>query len=172
VGHPADRQGTSLEKSVEPNSDTIHSVIGVRQSSLTTKLCWGPLALLVGVALSLAACSSGPSSYRGSLPQIQNQTPVATTVEWFKAVNNQNAPLALAHFAIAERGQMEWSQWGPPFWHLRCNLQSGGTTSAVVYCSFATINDPDTGMSNTSFWMVDLKRAPPGPWLITGYGQG
>jgi len=106
------------------------------------------------------------------LPKIQVQSPVETTVAWFTAVNDQNAPLALAHFAPAAREQMEWSQWGQPFRHLRCSLQSATTSTAVVGCSFATINDPDTGMDNDSAWSVDLQRAQSGPWLINNYGEG
>jgi hypothetical protein len=106
------------------------------------------------------------------LPQIRVQSPVKTTVAWFKAVNDQNAPLALAHFAAAERDQMEWSQWGPPFQHLRCNLQSGTSSSAIVYCSFSPITDASTGMSGDASWDVYLQREASGRWLINNCGQG
>jgi hypothetical protein len=125
------------------------------------------------VVLSFAACSTRPSSYSGSLPQIEVQSPVNTTVAWFKALNDQNASLALAHFVPADRGMMRWSQWGPPFNHLRCSLraQTSGD-QADVRCTFDDINDPDTGMSNVSFWDVYLQREPSGRWLINNYGQG
>jgi hypothetical protein len=80
--------------------------------------------------------------------------------------------LALAHFVPADRKMMQWSSWGPPFTHLRCSLRGGGATTAVVYCTFDEINDPDMGMSNTSFWNVYLQRESSGRWLITNYGQG
>ena len=164
--------GHVSERFLPAQTDTIRSVIGVRQSSHRVIVRWAAIASLVSAALGLTACSSGPASYSGPLPQIQVQSPVETTVAWFKAVDDQNAPLALAHFAAAERDQMEWSQWGPPFRDLHCKLQSGTAASAVVYCSFAMINDPDTGMSNTSFWTVDLQHEPSGQWLINSYGQG
>jgi hypothetical protein len=113
----------------------------------------------------LASCGSGP------LPHIASEPPVATTLSWFSAVNRHNMPLALAHFLPADRGQMEWSQWGPPFTHLHCSLSSGTAKDAHVYCTFDKINDPDTGMSNVSFWSVYLQRDSSGRWLINGYGQ-
>lgn len=113
-----------------------------------------------------------PTSLHGGLPSIAVQSPVATTLSWFAAVNANNKPLALAHFAAADRDQMEWSSWAPRFKHLRCSQESGSATSADVTCTFDEINDPDAGMSNTTFWDVYLQRVPPGPWLINGYGQG
>ena len=44
-----------------PDSDTIHSVIGVRRASQTSGIRWGAFVFLVGVALSLTVCPSGPS---------------------------------------------------------------------------------------------------------------
>jgi hypothetical protein len=41
-----------------------------------------------------------------------------------------------------------------------------------VECDFDTINDPQAGMSNESFWDVYMQRSPPVPWLINNYGQG
>ena len=158
--------------SSNPDSDTIHSVIGVRRASQTSGVRWGAFAFLVGVALSLTACSSGPASYSGPLPQIQVQSPVETTIGWFKAVDDRNAPLALAHFAAAVRDQMKWSSWGPPFTHLHCSPQSESAKEAEVDCTYAEINDPSTGMSNQDFWDVYLQREPSGRWLINNYGQG
>jgi hypothetical protein len=79
---------------------------------------------------------------------------------------------AVEHFAPAERGMMGWSTWGPPFTHLHCALTFETSTKAAVLCTFTDINDPDTGMSNVSFWSVDLQRNHAGPWLINNYGQG
>lgn len=160
------------EHSSNPDSDTIHSVIDVRRASQTSGVRWGAFASLVGVALSLTACSSGPSSYSGPLPQIQVQSPVETTIGWFKAVDDRDAPLALAHFAAAARDQMKWSSWGPSFTHLHCSPQSESAKEAEVYCRYAEINDPGTGMSNQDFWDVYLQREPSGRWLINNYGQG
>ncbi len=67
---------------------------------------------------------------------------------------------------------MEWGQWVPPFTNLSCKQISDTGTAATIVCNFAVINDPATGMSNTSFWDVDLEKAAQGRWLITSYGQG
>lgn len=81
-------------------------------------------------------------------------------------------PLALAHFVPADRGMMQWKSWGPPFMDLHCSLRVAGATTAMVHCAFDEINDPDMGMSNTSFWDVHLQRDASGRWLIDNYGQG
>ena len=131
--------------------------------------------ICAGALLGLAACgASGGARFVSDppVPTIAIQSPVATTLSWFAAVNAHDKPLALAHYVAADRHMMEWSSWGPPFKHLRCSQRSGSATSAVVTCTFDEINDPTGGMSNTSFWDVYLQREPPGPWLINGYGQG
>ena len=121
---------------------------------------------MISLGVSLAGCGSTPS------PPTAIQSPVATALSWFRAVNSHDMPTAQAHFAPASRDMMDWSQWGPPFTHLHCRLESGSATRAVVYCSFAPINDPNTGMSNDSFWNVHLQRETSGRWLIHDYGQG
>ena len=100
------------------------------------------------------------------------QSPVLTTEAWFAAVNARNMPLARAYFAPADRPQMDWSSWGQPFTHLHCSVRRHSRHSAEVTCTFATQNDPASGMSNVNFWNVQLERASPGPWLISTYGQG
>jgi hypothetical protein len=108
----------------------------------------------------------------GPLPTIAIQSPVQSTLAWFSAVNHRNMPLALAHFVPVDRQAMEWSSWGPPFRHLRCELVTATATRAWVGCSFDAITDPEAGMSGDSGWGVDLQRQPSGRWLITDYGQG
>jgi hypothetical protein len=108
----------------------------------------------------------------GPLPTIAIQSPVQTTLAWFSAVNHRNMPLALAHFVPVDRHAMEWSSWGPPFRHVRCELVTETATSAGVGCWFDAITDPEAGMSGDSGWGVDLQREPSGRWLITDYGQG
>ena len=108
----------------------------------------------------------------GPVPTIAIQSPVATTLSWFSAINDQNKPLTLAHFVPADREMMEWSAWGPPFVRTRCSLRSGVATNTVVHCTFDDINDPGTGMSNVSYWDVYLQREHSGRWLINNYGQG
>jgi len=107
-----------------------------------------------------------------SKPTIAVQSPVLTTEAWFAAVNARDMPLAKAHFAPADRAQMNWSSWGQPFAHLHCSLWRHSRHSAEVNCTFATQNDPASGMSNVNFWNVQLARVASGPWLITAYGQG
>ena len=108
----------------------------------------------------------------GSQPTVVVQSPVLTTEAWFAAVNAHNMPLAKAHFAPADRNQMNWSSWGQPFTHLHCVLWRHSQHSAEVTCTFANQNDPATGMSNVNFWNVQLERAASGRWLIATYGQG
>jgi hypothetical protein len=131
-----------------------------------------PLSVL---AILLAGCGSLSWNTKG-LPTIPVQTPVATVQSWFAAINARKQSLALAHFAPADYQMMEWSSWGPRFKNVHCSLLRGvgppTATSAVVRCTYDTINDPDAGMSNQNFWDVDLQRDPPGPWLIDNYGQG
>ncbi len=122
------------------------------------------VVLVVGV--TLAGCG-------GSVPPpIAIQSPVATTLSWFRSVNAHNMALAQEHFVISDRDMMDWSSWAPPFTHLRCHLESGTADSAIVYCSFSPITDPNAGMSGDSFWDVYLHRESSGRWLINNYGQG
>jgi hypothetical protein len=129
------------------------------------------IALVVVVVAGGSIAWAVSSSKGGPLPTISVQPPVATTLSWFSAVNSQDMPLALAHFVPADRGMMEWSQWGPPFNNLHCSLSSEVAKDAHVLCTFDKINDPETGMSNTSFWSVYLQQEPSGRWLINSYGQ-
>ncbi len=124
------------------------------------------LAALVGVGVVLSGCGSAPP------PPVAIQSPVATTLSWFNAVNSHDMATAQAHFAPGSHDQMDWSSWGPPFTDLRCHLQSGNDKSATVYCTFSPITDADTGMSGDAFWDVYLQREPSGRWLINNYGQG
>lgn len=124
------------------------------------------IGALVGVSFGLAGCGSAPP------PPIAIQSPVATTLSWFDALNAHNMAVAQEHFVRADRDMMDWSSWGPPFTDLHCHLQSGSVKSAIVYCSFSPITDADTGMSGDAFWDVYLQREPSGRWLINNYGQG
>jgi len=66
----------------------------------------GSALVLIGASVSLASCSSS------SLPPIATQSPVATTLSWFKAVNSHDMALAQEHFTQGSRQQMDWSSWG------------------------------------------------------------
>lgn len=138
----------------------------LRTPGSTLRRVLASVAALVGVGAALPGCSSAPP------PPIAIQSPVATTLSWFKAVNAHNMPLAQEHFVRADRGMMDWASWGPAFTDLRCHLRSGHAKSANVYCSFSPITDADTGMSGDAFWDVYLQREPSGRWLINNYGQG
>jgi hypothetical protein len=125
----------------------------------------------------VAAAGSGAWTLRTSgrsapLRTIAVQSPVASTLSWLSAIEDQNKPMALAHFVPADRQMMEWSSWGPPFTHTHCSLEARDGTNAVVYCIFDDINDAGIGMSNVSWWSVSLQREPSGRWLINNYGQG
>jgi hypothetical protein len=123
------------------------------------------IVLAIGAEWTIHHFNPGPH------PKIAIQSPVRTTEAWFAAVNAQNMPLAQAHFAPADRDQMDWSSWGQPFTHLHCSLTSRSQRSAGVNCTFSPQTDPSSGMSGDDFWTVDLVREPSGRWLITGYGQ-
>jgi hypothetical protein len=125
------------------------------------------VTLVAGVSVAAWAIQS---SAHGRSSTIAIQSPVATTLSWFAALNEHNKPLALAHFVVADRDMMEWSFWEPPFHGLHCSLTSEGVNRANVYCTFDDINDND--MSNVDFWSVSLQRSSNGPWLINNYGQG
>jgi hypothetical protein len=91
----------------------------------------------MAAAMTLLGLGCGStSSHGGALPTIAVHSPVATALSWFAALNAHNKSLALAHFAPADREQMEWSSWVPPFKHLKCSQRSGSATSADVTCTF------------------------------------
>jgi hypothetical protein len=114
----------------------------------------------------LAGCTSSAAP-----PHIATQSPVETTLSWFKAINEHNMPLAQAHFARADRNDMEWSDFGSfSFYDLRCHLVAKGLTTSWVRCTFKTHNPPIDMVSDT-YWSVYMQRKAPGPRLITGYGQ-
>ena len=118
----------------------------------------------VTVTLMLAACTSSAAP-----PRVATQSPVNTALSWFKAINEHNMPLAQAHFARADRNQMEWSDSGS-FYDLRCRLIAQAMTTSQVRCTFMMHKRP-IDMLNVTYWSVSMQRKPPGPWLITGYGQ-
>jgi hypothetical protein len=125
------------------------------------------VTLVAGLSVAVWAIQTARD---GDGPKITIQSPVATTLSWFAALNQHDKPLALAHFVVADRDMMEWSFWGPPFKDLHCSLTSATATRADVYCTFDDINSG--AMSNVDFWSVSLQRSSPGPWLINNYGQG
>ena len=124
------------------------------------------LVVLVGLGFGLAGCSSQTSSSQPP-PRVAVQSPVDTALSWFKSVNDHDLPLALAHFAPGSREQMEWSDFGSTtFTNVQCSLVSATSTTSDVRCTYGLPNLP-----GRTFWTVDMERTPPGPWLITSYGQ-
>jgi hypothetical protein len=138
--------------------------------TMQRKVVVGVVVLVVVVASGLAW--SLHHAETGQRPTIAVQSPVSTTEAWFAAVNAHNMPLAQAHFAPAARDQMAWSSWGQPFTDLHCSLTKKRPSWAAVICTFATQNDPSSGMSNVDFFTVELIHESSGRWLITNYGQG
>jgi hypothetical protein len=150
-------------------SDESEATVPIRtrvRSALLWKIATA-VALVAGLSVAVWAWQS---SRDGDSSTIAIQSPVATTVSWFAALNAHNKPLALAHFIFGDRDMMEWSFWGPPFKGLHCSQTSETATRADVYCTFDDVNDSD--MSNVDFWTVSLQRSLSGPWLINNYGQG
>lgn len=103
------------------------------------------------------------------------RSPVQATLSWFSAVNHKDKAAAVAHFAPAEAGDMNWGNGDTSTWAtfsaLRCKQVSASAVAATVYCSFKESQAPSVGNPD-SFWTVDLARQPDGRWLITNYGQG
>ena len=126
------------------------------------------LVVAAAVVFGVGASSCGG----GSLPQVAVQSPVNTAFSWFKSINEHDMSLALAHFSPADRDQMRWSHFGSyMFTHVLCELRSQSPTASAVRCSFQMPNPP-LGMDGVTFWDIYMDRKPPGPWLITAYGQG
>jgi len=124
---------------------------------------------ILGASVVIWAVRSDTGALLHSTPA---QSPVATALSWFKAVDARNMPLARAHFAPQERFMMSWGVWPHPFTHLRCSPISQTSSSAEVDCSFDPQNDSATGMGNESFWTVYFQHDSSGRWLINSYGQG
>jgi hypothetical protein len=124
--------------------------------------------LMMAISLMLAGCGNAAAP----LPRIAVKSPVDTALSWFKAVNENNMPLALAHFAPADRSQMEWSDVGSfSFDDLRCHVMVQATRTSQVECAFK-VHNPPIDLLDDTFWDISMQRKPFGPWLITGYGTG
>jgi len=125
------------------------------------------LVTLLALGTVLGACSSSS----GSPPSIAVQSPVGTALSWFKAINENNMPLALAHFASAERSQMEWSGLGSfSFYNVNCHVTSQAAATSQVKCTFK-VRNPPVDLQNDTFWNISFQRkSMSDPWLITGYG--
>jgi hypothetical protein len=129
----------------------------------------GRAALLFGcvgliAAAALAACGQATTTA---------QPPVDSVTDWFAAINSDNVPAVQAHFADANWAEA-WKDPAPPdlFQDLRCTAQTQTETTAIIDCTFH-VREGWGGMeAGDSWWSVELKRQPPGPWLITNYGQG
>ena len=128
------------------------------------------------VAASVAGCAAvgHPAAPEGSPPTTTASAPLSTARIFFTALNGHDRSAVVAAVAPAARSQVQWSFWPPPFRHLRCHLTSATAAPrrAGVECDFDEIYSPGAGMSNTTFWNLELRRYPSGRWLITGYGQG
>jgi hypothetical protein len=95
---------------------------------------------------------------------------------WFDAINRKDGKLAGTYFQPPNSGypQSIWTNYesnGPPFTHVKCNLQSQHGPTATVLCTFKETPSPDEANPDT-FWSVSLARNGSDRWLITGYGQG
>ena len=123
----------------------------------------------VAMTLILAGCKSSAAPR----PGIAVQSPINTALSWFKAINEHNMPLVLEHFARADRNQMESvvDVDSYSFYDLRCRLIAKGMTTSWVRCMFKMHNPSPPEMLDVTYWSVYMQRKPPGPWLITGYGQ-
>jgi hypothetical protein len=93
-------------------------------------------------------------------------------MSWLEAINARNKPLAKSYFAVADQEQMDWGSdfSAAVFNGIRCNTVEQGETTSTVRCTFNPMGTPPD-MKNVTFWTIDMERTPPGPWLITDYGQ-
>jgi hypothetical protein len=130
------------------------------------RLPW--LVIVLAGGLALTGCLSGSSASSGP-------TAKSAAYAWFRTVNAKNLTAAQAHFAVADRNQMDWGEgdvadW-PTFSDVNCKTSSSSTYYATVFCSFKESAAPLAGNPDTG-WALAFQRQKSGPWLITGYGQG
>jgi hypothetical protein len=79
--------------------------------------------------------------------------------------------LAVAHFAPADREQMDWHDfYSTSFEQVHCQLVSETAISADVGCGFSEHGPPDDNPDQG--WGIYMQRSPGGPWLINAYGTG
>ena len=128
-----------------------------------------PVSRLALLTLALALCGCGS----GALPHIPVQSPVGTALSWFHSIDQHNMSLAKAHFAPPDRKLMAWGSDfdASTFSDVQCHATQQETTTSQVHCTFNIPSRPPD-MRGVTFWDVYMERQPPGPWLITSYGQG
>jgi hypothetical protein len=130
------------------------------------------LGLLLVVASGLATGCSTSQPPRQTSVAVESQ--VKTALAWFQAVNQKDKPLAVAHFAPGDRGQMNWGDGSTSGWPRFSNVHCRALAHAgpQVLCPFKESDAPDVGNPD-SFWTISFVRtSSTGPWLISGYGQG
>ncbi len=152
---------------------------------VASKIVVGVFAM--GVIVGISFCAIAPlnqalsstgfcAPYVGPLPQIPVQSATATTLMWFKALQDGDQPLELALSTPAVRG----SDSGCSFYvtEVRCHGDSGppeDLTFTTVVCTFHVPSNPPNCCYDPGTdvgWEVDLERQPAGPWLIKDWGQG
>jgi hypothetical protein len=101
-------------------------------------------------------------------------SPVKAALSWFGAINRHDRSLIDSKFAPDDRymvaNVISWNLYY--FLDVRCHTSSETRLRATVSCEFKMRDPAPPEMRNISFWDLDLRRSPSGPWLITGYGQG
>jgi hypothetical protein len=125
-------------------------------------------SLSVVVLLAAAIAALEHADDHQPLPQVPVQSPTATTVSWFAALDACDLPLINAHLVPARRGT--WSCIDP-FTHLHCVPESRAGATAAVRCTFDPQNDPRVGNTGDTFWSVYLERTDSGRWLVSDWGQ-
>ena len=145
-----------------------------------------PVNRVRGVAalLPLVLAGCGGSGSNSVSPRVAMQSPEATALSWFSSINTHNMPLAVAHFAPADKGQMDWADFDSvSFSNVRCSLVSqseskqlfqnrSSQASASVMCTFVPHAPSGDPALSDAFWTVYMKRSSSGPWLISSYGTG
>jgi hypothetical protein len=125
---------------------------------------WVVALLTLGIALT--GCANQP------LPSIPVQSPVDTAYSWFKAINDHDQSLVLAHIATGERNEPNLDMSGLTFSDVECHLESESSATAQVHCTFSVQYPPnsDPGEGVGTDWVIQVECQPPGPWLIENYG--
>lgn len=112
-------------------------------------------------AIEVTGATGG--SLSGPLPQVQS--PTATVLAWFAAINEHNFPLAVGHFATSARAMMNWADFGSvSFSSIQCKLRGQTVATSVVLCTFvANAPSGNPAQEGASFWTVQMERTGNGP---------
>jgi hypothetical protein len=116
-------------------------------------------ATVIAGGVVIAGCGSSPSPKAS--PAVSHdpgqagvslalfQSPEQATLSWFSAVNHKDKAAAVAHFAPAAKGQMNWGNGDTSTWStfsaLHCRQAGRSAKAASVRCTFKESWSPSEG---------------------------